>query len=118
MNAAAIENYLSKLKGAESSYPFGPDALVYKIMGKMFALVSQTEEIPRITIKCDPSDGAMLVSQYKSVTPGYHMNKKHWITITLDGELPSNLLEDLCTSSYRLIVSKLTKKNQASLNNL
>lgn len=118
MNTNQIEKMLSNFKGSESSYPFGPEALVYKVMGKMFALVSQGEEIPRVTLKCLPEDGAMLVSQFESVVPGYYMNKKHWVTISLTGELPEQMLVSLITDSYNLIVDKLTKKDQNTLSSL
>lgn len=118
MNKEELEAYLSRFTGSKSSYPFGPEALVYKVMGKMFALVSQGEAIPRVTLKCIPEDGAMLVDQYESVVPGYYMNKKHWITISLVDELPKGLLEALANESYDLVVSKLTKKDKASLKKL
>jgi predicted DNA-binding protein (MmcQ/YjbR family) len=69
-----IEKYLSKFRGSESSYPFGPEALVFKVMGKMFALVSQEEDVPRVTLKCAPEDAATLTGQFKSVSPGYYMS--------------------------------------------
>jgi predicted DNA-binding protein (MmcQ/YjbR family) len=115
MSKETIETYLARFKGSESSYPFGPEALVYKVMGKMFALVSQLEEVQRVTLKCVPEDGAMLIGQFKSVTPGYYMNKKHWITISLDGELAEDMLYQLADESYALVVSKLPKKDKAAL---
>jgi len=115
VNRKQLENKLSKFKGSEGSYPFGPDALVFKVMGKMFALVSQNEEIPRVTLKCNPVDGEVLVGQFESVIPGYYMNKKHWITISLDGELPKEMLTDLAKRSYGLVVSKLTKADKKKL---
>jgi predicted DNA-binding protein (MmcQ/YjbR family) len=118
MNKEKIEEFLTQFKGAESSYPFGPEALVYKVIGKMFALVSQTEEVPRVTLKCAPEDGAMLVGQFKSVVPGYYMNKKHWITISLTGELSEEMLNELAAESYNLVVSKLTKKDKTNLSKL
>lgn len=118
MDKESIEKLLSDLKGSEGSYPFGPEALVYKVMGKMFALVSQDEKPPRVTLKCIPEDGATLVSQFESVTPGYYMNKKHWITISLTGELPKEMLSDLTIESYNLVVNKLTRKDKASLDQL
>lgn len=118
MKKDKLEKYLSKLKGADSSYPFGPDALVFKVMGKMFALVSQNEEIPRITLKCAPADAEVLVSQFKSIVPGYYMNKRHWITISLTGELSEEMLVDLANGSYNLVVSKLTKANKHQLEQL
>lgn len=115
MDKDEIEGYLSNLKGGELSHPFGPEALVYKVMGKMYALMSQKEEIPRITLKINPADGEVLVSQYNSVSPGYYMSKKHWVTITLNGELPADVIKDLAESSYELVVSKLTKKDKKIL---
>ncbi len=118
MNKEKIEIYLSHFKGSESSYPFGPEALVYKVMGKMFALVSQGEEVARVTLKCNPEDGAMLVGQFESVVPGYYMNKKHWVTISLTGELPENMLSELALESYNLVVAKLSKKDKKILESL
>lgn len=116
MDKESVEKYLANLRGSESSYPFGPEALVYKVMGKMFALVSQSDEIPRVTFKCIPEDGALLVGQFQAVVPGYYMNKKHWITISLTGELSDEMLMDLAQSSYDLIVSKLTRIEKEKLN--
>lgn len=118
MNQIEIEEYLSNFQGSESSFPFGPEALVYKVMGKMFALVAQGEEITRVTLKCYPEDGAILVGQYESVVPGYYMNKKHWITISITDELPTDMLSELAKGSYKLVVSKLTKKDKAALKGL
>jgi len=115
MKKDKLEKYLSGLKCSEGSYPFGPEALVFKVMGKMFALVSQHEETPRVTLKCAPADGEILVSQYESIVPGYYMNKKHWITISLTGEVSKNLLIDLANGSYQLVVGKLTKAKKSEL---
>jgi len=115
MKSENIEKYLSKFKGAEESYPFGPEALVFKVMGKMFALVSQKEEIPRVTLKCKPADGEVLISQFESVVPGYYMNKKHWITISINGEVSEEMIYDLAGGSYDLVVSKLTKADRKKL---
>ena len=117
MGKDQLELYLSRLKGSEGSYPFGPDALVFKVMGKVFALVSQKETPSRVTLKCSPADGEVLESQFESVVPGYHMNKKHWITIALTGELPDELLMDLAEGSYRLVISKLTTEYRSRLEN-
>jgi len=115
MNIKSLEKYLNTLKGAEGSFPFGPDALVFKVMGKMFALVSQNEKVPRITLKCLPEDGEVLIAQYDSVVEGYYMNKKHWITISLNDELPKEMITDLADRSYQLVISKLTKANKKKL---
>ncbi len=115
MNKEKLEKYLGGLKGSEQSFPFGPEALVFKVMGKMFALVSQGDDIPRVTLKCDPVDGAHLIGQFDSVVPGYYMNKKHWITISLTGELPEEMLTDLACGSYERVVKALTKKDRQKL---
>ena len=115
MDKNEVEKFLSEMKGGESSYPFGPEALVYKVMGKMYALVSQQEEVPRVTLKVNPPDGEVLVDQYESITPGYYMNKKHWITISLSGEVPKEIIQDLSEKSYELVVAKLTKKDKEKL---
>lgn len=118
MNKENLEEYLASFKGSESSYPFGPEALVYKVMKKMFALVSQGEDVTRVTLKCHPEDGAMLVGQFDSVVPGYYMNKKHWVTISLTGELSKEMLCELASNSYDLVVGKLTKKDKLFLESL
>lgn len=118
MNSEKIEKYVSRFPGAEDSFPFGPEALVFKVMGKMFALVSQQEEVPRVTLKIDPADGLALTDQFTSITPGYYMNKKHWITISLSGEVPEEMIFDLANTSYELVVAKLTKKDQKKLKEL
>lgn len=115
MKRETLEKELVKFKGSEGSYPFGPDARVFKVMGKMFALVSQNETPSRVTLKCAPADGEILVSQYESVTPGYYMNKRHWITISLVGEVPDQILIDLANGSYDLVVSKLTRAARSEL---
>ncbi len=116
MNKDTIEKYLGGFTGSEQSFPFGPEALVFKVMGKMFALVSQGDDIPRVTLKCDPADGAHLVGHFDAVVPGYYMNKKHWITISLTGELPEELLTDLARGSYERVVKALSKKDREKLN--
>ena len=112
------EKYLQTLKASKGSYPFGPEALVFKVMNKMFALVSKQEAVPRLTLKCDPVDAEVLTSQFKSVVPGYHMNKKHWITISLTGELDEEMLKELIDDSYELVVSKLSKADKNKLSQL
>ncbi|MCU7905260.1 MAG: MmcQ/YjbR family DNA-binding protein [Candidatus Thiodiazotropha sp. (ex Epidulcina cf. delphinae)] len=115
MKKEKLQQHLSTLKGSEGSYPFGPEALVFKVIHKMFALVSQKEAPPRVTLKCPPADAEVLVGQYESVIPGYYMNKRHWITIALTGELPDEVLIDLANGSYELVVGKLSKADKERL---
>ncbi|MCF6218242.1 MAG: MmcQ/YjbR family DNA-binding protein [Gammaproteobacteria bacterium] len=81
MKIEALNSLLSGLKGAQASYPFGSEAWVYKVMGKLFALVCEEKSVSRVTLKCLPADGKSRVSHYESIAPGYYMNKKHWITL-------------------------------------
>ncbi|MDK9706593.1 MAG: MmcQ/YjbR family DNA-binding protein [Desulforhopalus sp.] len=115
MDTNTLEKFLESFKAAERSFPFGPEALVFKVMGKMFALESQGEETPRVTLKCDPVDAANLVDQFASIVPGYYMNKKHWVTISLTGEVPEEMILDLAGESYRLVVGTLSKKHRQEL---
>ena len=110
-----LEKHLSSKNSAESSFSFGSDVLVYKIMGKVFALVSQQETTQRVTLKCKPADAETLVEQYSSISSGYYMNKKHWVTIDIEGDAPEELIIQLSNESYDLVVSKLTKAEKKKL---
>ncbi|OEE41679.1 MmcQ/YjbR family DNA-binding protein [Vibrio anguillarum] len=110
-----IESFLDILPQVESSYPFGPDALVFKIRGKMFAYTSQSREEPFVTLKCTPEDGEVLTSAFSAIRPGYHMNKRHWISVKLNGDVDQMMLEELCELSYQLVVSKLKKSDREAL---
>ena len=114
MERVELEEVLSSLRGAEASCPFGPGALVYKVRGRMFALLSG-DDVPSVTLKCVPEDGELLVGQFEAVKPGYHMNKRHWLTITLSGDVPDDLLRDLTEDSYKLVVKGLGKAVRAEL---
>ena len=81
----------------------------------MFALISETSEPLQINLKCDPDDARALRAQYAAIIPGYHMNKKHWNTLIFDGSLPAGLVIELIDHSYELVVSGLTKAQQAQL---
>lgn len=105
----AIARFLAK-PGAEETTPFGPDVLVYKVGGKMFALTVPDEFPARINLKCDPERSIVLREQHEAVLPGYHMNKRHWNTLVLDGSLPSKLVAELIDHSYELVAASLPKK--------
>lgn len=117
---AALRHYLKNKPGAEETQPFGPDALVYKVMGKMFAIVAWQADPLTITLKCDPDEAEMLRSLYLAVKPGYHTNKRHWNTITLhehvvEDTLPDGMIFSLIDNSYQLVVKNLNKKTQSRL---
>ena len=106
-------NWARGLPAAVEEYPFGPQAAVFKVGGKMFALVPTDEE--SVTLKVDPDDGVALRSQFPAVKPGYHMNKRHWITIDLGPEGQDVPVEDLVEESYLLVVAGLTKRVRTQL---
>lgn len=115
MTYEELEKLLLARTGAALDYPFGPDAAVFKVSGKMFALVAWEEEPLRITLKCDPAEADFFRSMYDAVKPGYYMNKNHWNTITLDGSIPEDLLRKMMDSSYALVVKGLTKVERERL---
>lgn len=115
MNLAdAIDHCLAK-KGVEETTPFGPDALVYKVLGKMFALTDPDVVPARMNLKCDPDRALELRDEYEAIIPGYHMNKKHWNTVTLDETLSSDLVLELIDHSYELVVKGLKKSDREKL---
>ena len=110
-----VHAYLLSQPGAIEDRPFGAEVPVYKIGGKMFAYSSPNDVPPSITIKLDPLLGQMLRLTYDAVKPGYHMNKEHWNTITLDGSIPEQELLSWIDESYTLIHSGLTKRARKQL---
>jgi len=110
-----IHTYLLSHLGSVEDRPFGPEVPVYKIGGKMFAYSSPNNVPPSITIKLDPLLGQMLRSTFDAVKPGYHMNKEHWNTITLDGSVPEEELLSWIDESYTLVHSKLPQRIRKQL---
>lgn len=105
---------LGKL-GAAEDYPFGDGVAVFKVAGKMFALVPLDADPGNVSLKCDPDRAAWLRRQYPAITGGYHLNKRHWNTIELDGSVPDDELLDLIDHSYELVVARLPKKVRTAL---
>jgi predicted DNA-binding protein (MmcQ/YjbR family) len=95
--------------------PFGPDVLVYKIGGKMFALVIPDDFPPSVNLKCDPDRALELRDRYEDIQPGYHMNKRHWNTLVLEGRLPAHLVRELIEHSYQLVTAGLSRKVRSEL---
>ncbi len=98
-----IEGFIKKLKGTKLDYPFGEEVAVYKVKDKMFALITEGKEPISISLKSDPQLATVLREKYESVMPGYHLNKKHWITIVLSGQLSLEEIKDLIVLSYNLV---------------
>lgn len=101
--------------GAVKDYPFGPKVDVFKVAGKMFALVAREDEPLRISLKCDPVEADLLRTMFDAVKPGYHLNKRHWNTVTLDGTIPEEFIARMIASSYALVVNGLTKAVRTQL---
>ena len=110
-----VEAYLLSKKGAFKDFPFGPGAAVFKVAGKMFALVAWQDKPLRMTLKCDPDDAYALRSMFDTVEPAYHMNKEHWNTITFDGTVPKGVLLQMIDDSYGLVVKGLRKADRVKL---
>ncbi len=103
MDLEIFRAYCLEKPNVTESTPFGPDALVFKIGGKMFAIASLDEVPPRVSLKCDPERALDLRDRYEEVRPGYHMDKKHWNTIELSGRLPPNEVREWIDHSYELV---------------
>jgi len=118
MNLIDLRGCLSAHKGAREDLPFGPDVLVYKVMNKMFALVSWQETPLRISLKCEPHHALVLRSIFDAIIPGYHLNKDHWNTVVLDESITEPLIKEMIDESYRLVVEGLTRSERKQLENL
>lgn len=101
--------------GAEETFPFDTVTLVAKVGGKMFALLGTTGSPPQLSLKVDPGFGDVLRATYLAIQPGYHLNKRHWVTLTLDGSLEPALVGELIDESYRLVVKGLPRAARAQL---
>ena len=103
MNHKAVEDYILSMPGAKLEYPFGEGVAVYKARDKMFALISEGKDPVNLSLKCDPQLAQLLREKYVTVMPGYHLNKKHWNTMVLSGELPWDEVKPLILHSYQLV---------------
>ncbi len=116
MNIEQIREHCIKKKGVTEEFPFDEETLVFKVMGKMFLLAS-LETVPlQINLKCDPEKAIELREEYESVQPGYHMNKKHWNTVIIDGSILPSKIFDWIDDSYNLVVNSLSQKLKNELN--
>ena len=117
MNIEEFREYCLLKKGVTESFPFDDTTLVFKVMGKMFALLS-LESDGSANLKCEPEKAIELREHHNEILPGYHMNKNHWNTVLLNGDLDPKLIVELINHSYDLVVCKLSKKIQNELNNI
>ena len=114
MNLEELRAYCLSKPGTEETLPFGPDTLVFKVHGKVYLLVGLDEEDLRFNVKCDPDKAEELRAEYACVLPGYHMNKKHWNTIVVDGSVPRNLIRSWIDHSYELVSGAVKKQKKKS----
>lgn len=116
MDIETFRNYCMHLKGVEETLPFGPDTLVYKVMGKAFALTGLDDDQFQVNLKCDPERAMELRDEYPGVIiPGWHMNKKHWNTVYFEQGLGKDFLTSLIDHSYQLVVDGLPVKLRKAL---
>jgi len=114
MNIESYRDYCLAKPGVSESFPFDEEVLVFKVMDKIFAL-TDVDTFASINLKCDPDKAIELREEYPAVQPGYHMNKKHWNTVQMDGSLSDSFICELIDHSYNLVVKGLPKKVQAEL---
>jgi predicted DNA-binding protein (MmcQ/YjbR family) len=115
MDIQTFRTFCFSKKGVEETFPFGDDTLVFKVMNKIFAITNLEGEIFSVNLKCDPEKAIELRERYEEITPGWHMNKKHWNTVHFEGSLDDSFLKELIHHSYDLVVKTLSKKDKAVL---
>jgi predicted DNA-binding protein (MmcQ/YjbR family) len=109
-----LRAYCAKKKGVTYDTPFGPEVMVFRVMQKMFAL-APIDLFVSVNLKCDPERAVELREQYPGITPGYHMNKVHWNTVSTTGDVPEKLIRELVDHSYDLVRASLPKKVKESM---
>lgn len=112
MNFDSFTTFCTSLEEVTEEFPFGPETLVYKVRGKIFAITS-IEDFKGVSLKCDPELAIELREHYPGVTPGYHLNKKHWNSVRLDQSIPDKLIREWIQHSYELVKSKAPLKKTA-----
>jgi predicted DNA-binding protein (MmcQ/YjbR family) len=112
VDAAELRGWCLAQTGAVEDFPFGPEHSVFKVGGKMFALSALDRTPLEVSVKCEPELALQLRGTYPAIRAGYHLNKRHWNTVRLDGSLPDTLIRDLVEDSYDLVVSALPKRTR------
>jgi predicted DNA-binding protein (MmcQ/YjbR family) len=115
MTADALRRRCLERRGATEDFPFGPETSVFKVAGKMFALSQLARDPLAVSLKCEPELSELLRAGNPAIRPGYHLNKRHWITVTLDGSVPDAMVRDLIEDSYDLVVAGLPAEQRARL---
>ena len=115
LTAEELHERCLELPGTNEEFPFRPGLSVFKVSGKVFALVALEERPLRISLKCEPALAEHLRDTYAAIRPGYHLNKRHWNTVVIDGSLADDLIGDMIEDSYDLVVSKLPRVRRRAL---
>jgi predicted DNA-binding protein (MmcQ/YjbR family) len=115
MNPSELRDCCLSFAGAEETFPFGPENSVFKVAGKIFALSRLDADPLRVSLKCEPALAEQLREAHAAVSPGYHLNKRHWNTVVLDGSLPDQTVREMVEDSYDLIVSALPRARRIAL---
>jgi len=115
MDAAELRRWCLAQAGAVEDFPFGPEHSVFKVGGRIFALSALDRTPLEVSVKCEPELAVELRDSYRAIRPGYHLNKRHWNTITLDASLPDQLVRDLIEDSYDLVANALPKRTREQL---
>ncbi len=118
MNLETFREQCMGLPEVTESFPFGPDALVFKVASKMFAIANVSAVEPKVSLKCDPDEALALRARYAAVVAGYHLNKKHWNTVSLDGSVPSHEVAVWTRRSYDLVVASLKKADRVRIQSI
>ncbi|MEU8886468.1 MmcQ/YjbR family DNA-binding protein [Streptomyces sp. NPDC048442] len=115
MTPAQLRALCLEFNEAVEEFPFGPETSVFKVLGKMFAL-SALDSVPlSVNLKCDPENALRLRGEHPAIVPGWHMNKRHWNTVTLDGTVPDRLVREMAEDSYDLVVAKMPRETRLRL---
>ena len=115
LRPAELRDYCLSFPGAEETFPFGTETSVFKVGGKMFALSQLGADELRVSLKCEPALAQQLRETHEAVLPGYHLNKRHWNTVIIDGRLSEQMVRDMIEDSYDLVVSGLPRARRRSL---
>jgi predicted DNA-binding protein (MmcQ/YjbR family) len=115
MRPAVLRRYCLSFPGSVETFPFGAEASVFKVAGKIFALSQLAQRPLRVSLKCEPGLAEELREAHAAVLPGYHLNKRHWNTVVIDGSLPEQMIKDMIEDSYDLVVSKLPESRRRGL---
>jgi predicted DNA-binding protein (MmcQ/YjbR family) len=115
MRAAELRDHCLTFAGSAETFPFGPETSVFKVADKMFALSRLSGSPLEVSLKCEPVLAEQLRESHTAVRPGYHLNKRHWNTVLLDGSLPDGMVQEMIEDSYDLVVSALPRTRQRAL---